>query len=68
MFVYSLYERYLEEGAAFVPKFVELLSAGSSRSPLELGKTVGLDVSDPGFWRGGVKVFEHFISELEKVI
>lgn len=68
MFVYSLYERYLEEGTAFVPKFVELLSSGSSRSPLELGKTVGLDVSDPGFWRGGVKVFERFISELEKVL
>lgn len=68
MFVYSLYERYLEEGKAFVPKFVELLSAGSSRSPLELGSTVGLDVSDPGFWRGGVKVFERFISQLEKVI
>jgi oligoendopeptidase F len=68
MFVYSLYERYLEEGAAFVPKFVELLSSGSSRSPQELGKTIGLDVSDPGFWRGGVKVFEHFISELEKVL
>jgi oligoendopeptidase F len=68
MFVYSLYERYLEEGKAFVPKFVELLSAGSSRSPLELGATVGLDVSDPGFWRGGIKVFERFISQLENVI
>lgn len=68
MFVYSLYERYLEEGKAFVPKFVELLSSGSSRSPLELGATVGLDVADPGFWRGGVKVFERFISQLEKTL
>jgi oligoendopeptidase F len=68
MFVYSLYERYLEEGAAFVPKFVGLLSSGSSRSPLELGATVGLDVSDPGFWRGGVKVFERFILQLEKTL
>jgi len=68
MFVYSLYERYLKEGKVFVPKFVELLSAGSSRSPLELGATVGLDVADPGFWSGGVAVFERFISELEKIM
>lgn len=68
MFVYSLYERYLEEGKAFVPKFVELLSAGSSKSPLELGATVGLDVADPSFWCGGVSVFKRFISELEKIL
>lgn len=68
MFVYSLYERYLEEGKAFAPKFVELLSAGSSKSPLELGQLIGLDVADPGFWRGGIKVFERFIADLEKVV
>jgi oligoendopeptidase F len=68
MFVYSLYERYLEEGKAFVPKFVELLASGSSKSPMELGATVGLDVADPAFWRGGVKVFERFISQLEKIV
>ncbi len=68
MFVYSLYERYLEEGKGFVPKLVSLLSAGSSKSPSELGRLVGLDVADPAFWRGGVKVFERFIADLEKVV
>jgi oligoendopeptidase F len=68
MFVYSLYERYLEEGKAFVPKFVQLLSSGSSKSPFELGKLVGLDVSDPSFWSGGIKVFERFIGDLEKIV
>ena len=68
MFVYSLYERYLEEGKAFVPKLTALLSAGSSKSPLELGKNVGLDLTSSGFWRGGLKVFERFISDLEKIV
>ena len=68
MFVYALYERYLEEGKAFVPKLVAALSAGSSVSPLEIGGIVGLDVSDPAFWIGGLKVFERFITELEKVV
>ena len=68
MFVYTLYERYLEEGKAFVPKLVKALSAGSSMSPLEIGKTVGLNVADPSFWMGGLKMFERFITDLEKVI
>jgi oligoendopeptidase F len=68
MFVYSLYERYLEEGKAFVPKLVRALSAGSSVSPLEIGKIVGLDVADPSFWNGGLKVFERFIVDLEKIV
>ena len=68
MFVYALYERYLEEGKAFVPKLEKALSAGSSVSPLEIGKIVGLNVAAPDFWNGGLKVFERFIVDLEKII
>ncbi len=68
MFVYSLYERYLEEGKAFVPKLVKMLSAGGSLSPFEIGKVAGLNVAEPEFWRGGLKVFERFIGDLEKII
>ena len=67
MFVYSLYERYLEEGRAFVSKMVELLSAGSSKSPLEICGIVGLDMKAPDFWQGGLKVFERFIADLKKI-
>jgi oligoendopeptidase F len=68
MFVYSLYERYLEEGKAFVPKLKAALSAGSSISPLEIGQTVGLNPKAPDFWKGGLKVFERFIVDLEKIV
>ena len=68
MFVYSLYERYLEEGKAFVPKLVKALSAGGSMSPMEIGEIVGLNVVAPDFWSGGLKVFERFIADLEKII
>ena len=68
MFVYALYERYLEEGKAFVPKFAKALSAGSSVSPLEIGRIVGLNVADPSFWNSGLKVFERFTVELEKLV
>ena len=68
IFVYSLYERYMEEGKAFVPKLVKILSAGGSLSPLEIGEIVGFNVAAPEFWSGGIKVFERFIDDLEKII
>lgn len=68
MFVYSLYERYLQEGKAFVPKLKQVLSAGGSISPLEIGRIIGLDVAAPEFWGEGLKVFERFTSDLEKTI
>jgi oligoendopeptidase F len=68
MFVYSLYERYLAEGKTFVPKLKKILSAGSSLSPLELAQTVQLNPKAPDFWQGGLKVFENFIQNLEKIV
>jgi oligoendopeptidase F len=68
MFVYSLYEMYLEEDKPFVAKLIKALSAGSSVSPLEIGRILGLDVTNPDFWNGGLEGFERFIVELEKIV
>ncbi len=68
MFVYALYEKYLQEGKAFVPKLVKALSAGSSVSSIEIGKIVDLDVADSTFWSLGLNRFAHFIGELEKIV
>jgi oligoendopeptidase F len=50
----SVYGRYLEEGEPFVPRYIELLSAGGSRSPEDLAAIAGLDLTDPGFWTRGL--------------
>lgn len=68
LFVYALYQKYLKEGRAFVPKFKKALSAGSSISAFEIGKIVDLDINDPSFWKLGFKQFEHFVEELEKIV
>jgi len=52
----SVYGRYAEEGEAFVPRYIELLSAGGSRSPEELAAIAGLDLTDPGFWARGLEL------------
>lgn len=67
LFVYALYQKYLEEGKQFVPKFKNVLSLGGSVSPVEIGKVVDLDVADPDFWKLGLKQYEDLVSELETI-
>jgi oligoendopeptidase F len=54
----SVYRRYEEEGAAFVPRYLEMLGAGGSLPPEELGRLVDCDLADPGFWHGGLAIIE----------
>jgi oligoendopeptidase F len=68
LFVYALHESYLKEGEEFVPKFKGALSAGCSISPVEIGKIVGLDVTSAHFWELGLKQYERFVEELEKIV
>jgi oligoendopeptidase F len=52
----SVYRRYLEEGEGFVPRYLELLAAGGSRSPEELAAIAGLDLEDASFWAQGLEL------------
>jgi len=52
----SVYGRYLEEGESFVPKYLEMLAAGGSKSPEELAQIAGLDLADPAFWANGINL------------
>ncbi len=52
----SVYARYQAQGESFVPAYIDLLKAGGSRSPEELGAMVDCDLSDPGFWDAGLEI------------
>jgi len=62
----SVYARYVEEGPSFVPRYLELLAAGGSKSPQDLGKIVGVDLGDPGFWDGGLDIIEQLLVDTEQ--
>jgi len=68
LFVYALYQTYKQKGKEFVPKFKKFLSAGGSLSPEELGKIVGMNITEPDFWQFGMNQFKEFVDELEKLI
>jgi oligoendopeptidase F len=61
----SVYRRYEEEGESFVPAYLDLLRAGGSRPPEELGKIVGVDLADPGFWSAGLDLIERQLEAAE---
>jgi oligoendopeptidase F len=61
----AVYGRYEEEGESFVPAYLELLGAGGSRSPEELGAIVGVDLADPGFWDRGLDIVERQLDDAE---
>ncbi|HEU5302740.1 MAG TPA: M3 family oligoendopeptidase [Acidimicrobiia bacterium] len=62
----SVYRRYEEQGADFVPSYLELLARGGSASPEELGAVVGVDLGDPGFWTGGLTIVDEQLAAAEQ--
>jgi len=68
LFVFALYKLYREQGKSFVPKLKALLAAGSSMSPRELSKELGLDITDESFWEKGMRQAEEFINMLESTM
>jgi oligoendopeptidase F len=62
----SVYARYQESGDAFVPAYLDLLRAGGSRSPEDLGAIVGCDLTDPTFWEKGLSIVEGQLRDAEE--
>jgi len=62
----AVYRRYEEQGAGFVPAYLDLLRRGGSDSPEALGRIVGVDLGDPGFWTGGLLIIEEQLRAAER--
>lgn len=61
----SVYQRYEAGGEEFVPRYLQLLEAGGSRSPEDLGRIVDVDLADPGFWDAGLDLVERRLADAE---
>ena len=64
LLVLSLYQQYLEEGDAFKPRYLAILSAGGSDSPARILERAGIDIHSPDFWQGG---FDTLLASLEQL-
>jgi len=68
LLVISIYQMYLEEKEKFVPKYLKLLSIGSSLSPEEMLSEIGINLNDPSFWEKGIKYLSDKIDELAVLV
>lgn len=68
LFVLSLFQRYLQEGQAFIPKYVELLQAGGSKGPNELLSTIGVNMQSDQFWQAGFDRIKVMVQNLEQTL
>ncbi len=68
LLVLALYRRYQEEGAAFAPRYLDLLRAGGSASPAGLLRPLGISLDDPEFWAQGYAVIRAMLEELKALV
>jgi oligoendopeptidase F len=67
LLVLALVQKYRQEGAAFVPRYLQLLASGGSEAPDVLLSKLGVDVTDPGFWELGLKLLGDMVAEAERL-
>ena len=66
LLVLALYRRYKQQGAAFVPRYLDLLAAGGSKSPETILTDVGVDMRSEAFWQSGFDTIRDMVVELER--
>ena len=67
LLVLSLYQQYKNEGNAFKPRYLKLLSSGGSQSPDRILTDAGINMHSSSFWQGGFDVISGLISQLEAI-
>ena len=61
--VIALYQKYLEEGKKFIPKYIELLESGGKDKPEKLLEKVGVNLKDENFWQRAFDYINSLLTE-----
>jgi oligoendopeptidase F len=64
LLVLALYQQYRLEGAAFIPRYLRILTHGGSEAPAKILREAGLEIDTAAFWQGGFDVLNDMITEL----
>jgi len=67
LLVLALYRRFQEQGEAFKPGYLKLLSYGGAARPMAILAEFGIDPTDRAFWQGGFDLVRERIDELEAI-
>ena len=67
LLVLSLYEQYRREGSSFKPRYLQILSAGGSDSPVRILERAGIAIRSAEFWSQGFGVLQRLLEQLEAI-
>ncbi|MCK4976163.1 MAG: oligoendopeptidase F, partial [Anaerolineales bacterium] len=67
LLVLSLYKQYKKEGESFIPRYIDILTAGGSASPNKILTNAGIDMRKEAFWQGGFDVVKRSLEQLEAI-
>ncbi len=65
LLVLALYQQYMKDGEAFIPRYLKLLSNGGSAEPGIILTEAGIDIESEDFWQGGFSVLQTRLEQLE---
>ena len=68
LLVLALYRQYQSEGAAFIPKYLDLLATGGAASPEDILSKIGVDMTSKKFWRSGFTTIKEMVTQLESTL
>lgn len=68
LLVLALYKMYREQGPAFVPQYVEMLTTGGAQSPHEILSRLGVDMNSEAFWQAGFDQINDMVDQLESTL
>ena len=67
LFAKGLYAQYLKDTKAFPGKYKQILAVTGKMKIEDVTKTIGIDVSDPEFWKDSLKIIAEDIEEFMKL-
>jgi oligoendopeptidase F len=65
LLVLALYARYQEVAAGFADAYIAMLAKGGADWPHAIVAPLGVDLTDPDFWHGGLRILEGLVIEAE---
>ena len=68
LFGLGVFQKYQQEGAAFLPQYDALLSRCGSATVADVAASVGIDVRDVAYWRSALDVLRGQINEFEALV
>ena len=68
LLVMALFARYRQEGESFAPRYLDVLRAGGSDWPQAILAPLGVDLTDPGFWKEGLSEIEALVAQAEDLV